>query len=99
MKEYDVKYNINQEVYILNGKEVCKSKIEKIRIIESTPHANAFNYSESKRLDIIDGLSIEYLVETERETFKNSDSLRIGFDWYNQRDIFTTREEVLNEIK
>ena len=38
MKQYDVKYDVGQEVYIIAQNKNFKSKIDKIRIIERGPH-------------------------------------------------------------
>ena len=95
MKTYDVKYDINQEVYILTGKKIYQSKVEKIRIVQSRP------YIKFEGMKQMNGIEIEYLVIVSEEEYGESTprSRKIGFDWYNQDDVFATKEELIQSIK
>ena len=99
MKSYNVKYSIGQDVYILNNKSVYKSKIDKIRITEQTPRVSVLNGTPNQTADAKDGVVIEYLVQTKVESFGDSGGQMIGFDWYNQRDVFSEREELISAIQ
>jgi hypothetical protein len=91
MKSYNIKFDINQEVYILTNKAICKSKIEKIRIIECEPYKK---YDEVKKCVVdMSGIEIDYLVITkEFNNFHDS-------EWYPQDEIFETKEDLFNAIK
>jgi hypothetical protein len=96
MKEYNVKYEVGQEVYILTCKTIFKSRIDKIRITEQAPYIKLVgmnNYATE-----MDGIEIEYLVVTSDEPYGNNGSTRTSYDWYKQGDVHLTKEEVLKEI-
>jgi hypothetical protein len=98
MKSYNVKYDIGQEVYILNNKSIYKSKVEKIRIIEQSP-SDLANGTPQQTKDFKSGILIEYLVIIEVMTYGSNNSQKVGFDWYNQADVFSDKEELILAIK
>ncbi len=95
---FPVKYEVGQEVYILNAKSVYKTKIDKIKITRRYP-TEIRNAPENDIEDGKTGIKIEYLVVTSIEGYGDGGSHKIGFDWYNQRDIFSNREDLINSIK
>lgn len=98
MKSYNVKYDIGQEVYILNNKSIYKSKVEKIRIIEQSP-SDLANGTPQQTRDVKSGILIEYLVIIDNFKYGSIGSQMIGFDWYNQADVFSDKEELILAIK
>jgi len=96
MKTYNVKYDINQEVYILTDKKIYQSKVDKIKIIESRPWIDG-----NQGMKPMDGIEIEYLVVTSDVEYgdNNPRSHAMGFNWYKQDDIFLTKEELIQNIK
>jgi len=97
MKKYKVKYDINQDVYILSDKKIFKSKIEKIRVIEKAP-INLRNGTKEEKEDSKSGICIEYLVIINKELISKA-YYSVDYDWYHQRDIFPTKEKLVNAIK
>jgi hypothetical protein len=96
MKTYNIKYEINQEVYILTDNKIYQSKIQKIRVTESIPWINGNDHFKH-----MDGIEIKYLVVTSDEEYVDGDprSHRMGFNWYKQDDVFATKEELIQNIK
>ena len=98
MKSYNVKYDVGQEVYMLNKKAIYKSKIEKIRIVEQKPFGvDVVNATKEQQEDAKEGICIEYLFVVDIEDYGNSQ--KISYDWYNQADVFAQREELIDRIK
>ena len=93
MKEYNVKYHIGQEVYILTSREFVKSRIEKIRITEQAP------YIKGVIMEQMDGIEIDYLVVTKETINPISNSSLSSFDWYNENHIFLNKEELIAKLK
>ena len=87
MKNYNVKYEIGQEVYILLSKKIFKSKIEKIRVLHSLPYIDGNNNMKE-----MDGLMIDYLVIVNEQKHSTS------YDWYNQDDIFLDKDDLFRKI-
>lgn len=87
MKNYNVNYEIGQEVYILLSKKIFKSKIEKIRIVHSRPYIDGNNNMKE-----MDGIVIDYLVS------KNEREYSTEYEWYNQDDVFLDKDELLRKI-
>lgn len=98
MKSYNVKYSVGQEVYIISKKAIYKSKIDKIRVTEQRPYG-LMNASPQQIEDAKEGISIDYLVVVESTGYGTNGSMMIGFDWYNQRDVFSERDELISQIK
>ena len=87
MKNYNVKYEIGQEVYILLSKKIVKSKIEKIRVVHSHPYIDGNNNMKE-----MDGIVIDYLVIVDERKYSTN------YDWYNQDDVFLDKDELLRKI-
>jgi len=94
MKQYNVKYERGQEVYILLSKKLISSKIEKIRITEAAPYIDANRVPWEEK----DGITIEYLVVVEDREFGENGSHHISYDWFNQDDVFLSKEELIQKI-
>jgi len=96
MKEYNVKYKVGADVYILSSKKIYKSRIDKIRVIESQPYSE-FEYGRhpGEKGSVVekDGIEIDYLVITYKTDNYTS------YDWYSQDDIFDNEEELIRKIK
>jgi len=87
MKEYNVKYELGQDVFILLSRKIFKSKIESIRIVQSRPYIDGNNNMKE-----MDGIVIDYLVVVEeREHFTS-------YDWYNQDDVFVDKDDLIRKI-
>lgn len=100
MKTYNVKYDVGQEVYIISKKSIFKSRIDKIRVVQQSPYG-LINGSKQQEEDAKTGICVEYLVVTEiiQMSLDNPQSQRIGYDWYNQSDVFSNRDELISQIK
>ena len=96
MKEYNVKYEVGQEVYILRNKKITKNRVYKIRVTEQQPYIKSNldgTYIE------MDGIEIDYLIETEREFIHpHTKSTQSSYDWYSQEDVFTNKDELIAQI-
>lgn len=95
MKEYDVKYDVGQEVYILSSREFIKTRIEKIRITEQAPHTKI----NGVIIEQTDGIEIDYLVVVKEHIDPIFNSHSSSFDWYNQDNIYSNKEELIAKIK
>lgn len=93
MKTYNVKYDIGQEVYILLSKKIFKTKIDKISIHHGLPYMK-FN---GKTIEENDGIEIKYLVMV-NEVLYSSGGHYCDFDWYNQEDVFSDKNELISKI-
>lgn len=91
MKTYNVKYEVGQDVYILLSKKIFKSKIEKIRIIHSSP------YVKGETMEEMDGIEIDYLLIVDEKIF-SSGGYSYLYDWYKQDDIFLNKDDLLRNI-
>jgi len=94
MKQYNIKYGRGEEVYILLSKKIFSTKIEKIRIIEAAPYIDG-NITPWKEKD---GITIDYLVVTEDRAYGENGSHFTSYDWFNQDDVFSSKEELLQKI-
>lgn len=91
MKNYDVKYEIGQEIYIILNKTIIKSSIKKIRIIHD------IDYIDGKTLEKMSGITIEYLVITKEETYPSGGCSQ-AFDWHFQDEIYLDKDELFRKI-
>jgi hypothetical protein len=96
MKEYNVKYEVGQEVYILTCKAIFKSRVDKIRITESAPWVKLVGRN-SDTIEM-DGIEIDYLVEISNKPYGNNGSTMTSYDWYKQSDVHLTKDEVIEKI-
>ena len=69
MKKYNVKYEVGQEVYILESKKISKTVIDKIRITEQKPYMKGNSNGTYTEMD---GIKIDYLIETKRTKVSSS---------------------------
>jgi len=91
-KEYNVKYKVGQEVYVLRDKKITQARIDKIRVTEQQP------YTRSNEDGVIDlGIEIDYLIESERISI-GTNSTRSSYNWYSQKDVFTNKDELIAQI-
>jgi len=94
MKEYNVKYEVGEEVYVLRNKKITKNRIDKIRVTEQQPYTIG---NGDGTLTEMTGIEIDYLIETIRIVNGASGTHRT-YDWYNQEDVFTNKGELIAQI-
>ena len=96
MKTYDVRYEVGDEVYILLSKKIFKSYIDGIKVTETKP----YKCMKGRNNEILEfnGITISYLVMTHETKFDNGCSEK-GFDYYDQADLFGSKEELIANIK
>ena len=90
MKEFDVKHGIDDEVFIILNKTIIKTKIESFRITQSRP------YTRGEDMKEMDGIVIEYLVVVKDVHYGLSH--QTSYEWYNQDDVYTDKEELIRRI-
>ena len=97
MKEYNVNYKVNQEVYILTNKKIYKTHIDKIRVTEQHPFNEFVNIitGETRKSN---GIEIDYLIMDEETPFGDRNNTRRSYDWYNQKDVFENKDELIKNI-
>ena len=97
-KEYNVKYEVGQDVYVLRNKKITKNRIDKIRVTEQQPYTRL---NGGGTLTEMTGIEIDYLIETKRAYFyshPNKESTQSSYDWYSQEDVFTNKAELIAQI-
>ena len=96
MKEYNVKYEVGQEVYVLRSKKITQNRINKIRVTEQQPYTKG---NSDGTLTEMNGIEVDYLIETERiRMHLGSQSTQSSYDWYSQEDVFTNKDELIAQI-
>ncbi len=96
MKTYTTKFNReeNPDVWIFINKTAIKSKINKVRISDN-PDNMVFNGIEYKKQS---GFKIEYLISGESKQI-SSDSTITPMEWYEEKDVYATKEELIASIQ
>ncbi len=95
-KEYNVKYEVGQEVYVLRNKKITKNRIDKIRVTEQQPYTRG---NADGTLTEMTGIEIDYLIETKRDFIHpHTKSTQSSYDWYSQEDVFTNKDELITQI-
>jgi len=94
-KEYNVKYEVGEEVYVLRNKKITKNRIDKIRVTEQQPYTRG---NGNGTLTEMTGIEIDYLIESERMTFGTNCGTQSSYDWYSQEDVFTDKAELIAQI-
>ena len=95
-KEYNVKYGVGQEVYVLRNKKITKNRIDKIRVTEQQPYTRL---NRDRTLTEMTGIEIDYLIETKRDFIHpHTKSTQSSYDWYSQEDVFTNKAELIAQI-
>ena len=95
-KEYNVKYEVGQEVYVLRNKKITKNRIDKIRVTEQQPYIRG---NGDGTLTEMTGIEIDYLIETKRDFIHpHTKSTQSSYDWYSQEDVFTNKDELIAQI-
>ena len=95
MKEYNVKYKVGQEVYVLRSKKITQNRINKIRVTEQQPYEKWIDGT----ITPMNGIEVDYLIETERiRMHPGSQSTQSSYDWYSQEDVFTNKGELIAQI-
>ena len=96
MKEYNVKYEVGQEVYVLRNKKITKNRIDKIRVTEQKPYIRG---NRNGTFTEMSGIEIDYLIETKRDFIHpHTKSTQSSYDWYSQEDVFTDKDELIAQI-
>ena len=95
-KEYNVKYEVGQDVYVLRNKKITKNRIDKIRVTEQQPYTRL---NRDGTLTEMTGIEIDYLIETKRDFIHpHTKSTQSSYDWYSQEDVFTNKAELIAQI-
>jgi len=95
-KEYNVKYEVGQDVYVLRNKKITKNRIDKIRVTEQQPYIRG---NGDGTLTEMTGIEIDYLIETKRDFIHpHTKSTQSSYDWYSQEDVFTNKDELIAQI-
>ncbi len=96
MKKYNVKYEVGQDVYVLEDKKISKNRVDKIRVTEQQPYRKI--NSDGTFTDMT-GIEIDYLIETERDFIHaHTKSTQSFYNWYSQEDVFTNKAELIAQI-
>lgn len=96
MKEYNVKYEVGQEVYVLRNKKITKNRIDKIRVTEQKPYKKV---NSDRTLTDMTGIEIDYLIETKRDFIHpHTKRTQSSYNWYSQEDVFTNKDELIAQI-
>ena len=96
MNEYNVKYEVGQDVYVLRNKKITKNRIDKIRVTEQQPYIRG---NGDGTLTEMTGIEIDYLIETKRDFIHpHTKSTQSSYDWYSQEDVFTNNAELIAQI-
>jgi len=93
-KEYNVKYEVGQEVYVLRNKEITQTTIDKIRVTEQKPYTRG---TGNGTLTKMTGITIDYLIEERRISF-GVNSTQSVYNWCSQEDVFTDKDELIAQI-
>ena len=95
-KQYNVKYEVGQDVYVLRDKKITKNRIDKIRVTEQQPYTKG---NSDGNLTEMSGIEIDYLIETKRDFIHpHTKRTQSSYDWYNQEDVFTNKDELIAQI-
>ena len=95
-KEYNVKYEVGEEVYVLRNKKITKNRVDKIRVTEQQPYTKG---NSDGTITPMNGIEVDYLIETERiRMHPGSQSTQSSYDWYSQEDVFTNKDELIAQI-
>ncbi len=95
-KEYNVKYKVGQDVYVLRDKKISKNRVDKIRVTEQQPYKK---HNPDGTLTNMTGIEIDYLIETERKFIHpHTKSTQSSYNWYSQEDVFTNKDELIAQI-
>ena len=96
MKEYNVKYKVGQEVYVLRSKKITQNRINKIRVTEQQPYKKG---NSDGTITPMNGIEVDYLIETKRDFIHpHTKSTQSSYDWYSQEDVFTNKDELITQI-
>lgn len=95
---------MDQEVWVLFGKSLVMRPVAQIRITHEPKvqklTGRLIGEGAEQRAELIPsgGVKIEYLLGV-REEF-NSKGIRnsIGYEWYNEKDVATTKEELIGRL-
>ena len=95
-REYNVKYEVGEEVYVLRNKKITKNRVDKIRVTEQQPYTKS---NLDGTLTKMSGIEVDYLIETERiRMHPGSQSTQSSYHWYSQKDVFTNKDELIAQI-
>ena len=95
-KQYNVKYEVGQYVYVLRDKKISKNRVVKIRVTEQQPYTKGYPDGTFTNMS---GIEIDYLIETKRDFIHpHTKSTQSSYDWYNEEDVFTNKDELIAQI-
>ena len=97
-KQYNVKYEVGQDVYVLRDKKISKNRVVKIRVTEQQPYTKG---NPDGTFTDMSGIEIDYLIETKRDfifTHPHTKSTQSSYDWYNEGDVFPNMFVLIAQI-
>ena len=95
-KQYNVKYEVGQDVYVLRDKKISKNRVVKIRVTEQQPYTKG---NPDGTLTEMDGIEIDYLIETKRDYIHpHTKRAQSSYDWYNEEDVFPNMFVLIAQI-
>ena len=95
-KEYNVKYEVGQDVYVIRNKKITKNRVDRIRVTEQQSYTRL---NRDGTLTEISGIEIDYLIETKRDFIhQHTKSTQSSYDWYSQEDVSTNKAELIAQI-
>ena len=95
-KQYNVKYEVGQDVYVLRDKKISKNRIVKIRVTEQQPYTKS---NPDGTFTNMSGIEIDYLIETKRDYIHpHTKMTQSSYNWYNEEDVFTNKDELIAQI-
>lgn len=98
MKINNTKYDLGDEVFVLNSKFIKQTTVENIRINIVKPYTELKINNKKTSLVERDGITIEYLVEVSREQPLGCNGVQSYYDWYKEEDVFNNKEELIRQI-
>ena len=95
-KQYNVKYEVGQYVYVLRDKKISKNRVVKIRVTEQQPYTKG---NPDGTFTDMSGIEIDYLIETKRDFIHpHTKSTQSSYDWYNEEDVFPNMFVLIAQI-
>tara|TARA_B100001094_G_C18047341_1_gene728159 strand:+ start:380 stop:676 length:297 start_codon:yes stop_codon:yes gene_type:complete len=95
-KQYNVKYEVGQDVYVLRDKKISKNRVDKIRVTEQQPYTKS---NPDGTFTNMSGIEIDYLIVTKRDFIHpHTKRTQSSYDWYNEEDVFPNMFVLIAQI-
>ena len=95
-KQYNVKYEVGQDVYVLRDKKISKNRVVKIRVTEQQPYTKG---NPDGTFTDMSGIEIDYLIVTKRDFIHpHTKRQQTSYDWYNEEDVFPNMFVLIAQI-